>query len=332
MTDDPIRDYLADLGKELGRFARHRRRTLAEVEDHLREAACALQKQGLTAEDAAREAIAQLGAPGDIVPKADRDRMRVAAATALVVLVGVGAIVGVTQPWGLGSSAAKSGNTSRMAAKTRSHPANIRTSASGPAERKMAVFSRTRTSSDIVPSSLAASMSHSLSRPVSVPASLLPGALDFSKSRLLVSSAAGSLYAVPTSSEHVCLTDSLQRGGCVDSFIHFPGTVSWGVGQPPGGGAAILDGAAPNDVTHITVNLGDGTSASATMGRNGFIYAAPTATTAINSLTITYTNGTSHTITIGYNPTTLAFSAALTGGGVGSAGATRPGKGGWLGG
>jgi hypothetical protein len=133
----------------------------------------------------------------------------------------------------------------------------------------------------------------------------LPGRLDFGGSRLLVSSPAGSLYGVPTASDHVCLTDSLRRGGCVDSFIHFPGSVSWGVGQPPGGGDPIIDGAAPDNVTHIAVNLGDGTSASATIGRNGFIYKAPTPTTAIKSLTITYNDAPSRTITIGYNPTAL---------------------------
>jgi hypothetical protein len=301
MNDDPIRDYLGELGKELGRFARHRRRTLAEVEDHLREAACVLQQGGMTAEDAAREAIDQLGSPDDIVPTAARDRMRVAA-TALVALVAVGVVAGAARSWDAGGGGtAAVGASSGGAETTRSHPADINTSAGGPADRAMAVFSATRTSSDIVPTSLADSFGQGLSGTVGLQPSLLPGKLDFNRSRLLVSSAAGLLYGVPTSSGHVCLIDSLGRGGCVDSFTHFGGSVSWGVGVPTGGGDPILDGAAPDTVSHIAVNLDDGHTASVTMGRNGFIYEAPTPGTAIDSLTVTYTNGTSDSVTIGYS-------------------------------
>ena len=62
MSEPPIVDYLARLRRRL-RWDRRRERVLAEIEDHLRAAAAALQEQGLTAEDATREAIAQLGAP-----------------------------------------------------------------------------------------------------------------------------------------------------------------------------------------------------------------------------------------------------------------------------
>jgi hypothetical protein len=63
MSDDPIVGYLADFAKELGRLGPRRRRLLAEVEDHLREAAARLEHDGASSDEAARLAVAQFGTP-----------------------------------------------------------------------------------------------------------------------------------------------------------------------------------------------------------------------------------------------------------------------------
>jgi hypothetical protein len=76
MSDDPIREYLAVLGKELGRFARHRRRTLAEVEDHLREAAARIEHNGVSRDEAARQAVEQFGSPRVVGDRLTGPRVR----------------------------------------------------------------------------------------------------------------------------------------------------------------------------------------------------------------------------------------------------------------
>jgi hypothetical protein len=63
VSDDPIAAYLADFADELGRLGPRRRRLLAEIEDHLREAAARLEHGGASPEEAARLAVAQFGSP-----------------------------------------------------------------------------------------------------------------------------------------------------------------------------------------------------------------------------------------------------------------------------
>lgn len=53
--------YLAELRRTLGRAFLLRRRLLAEAEAHLRDSAQALQRSGLPADDAEREAVARFG-------------------------------------------------------------------------------------------------------------------------------------------------------------------------------------------------------------------------------------------------------------------------------
>lgn len=226
-------------------------------------------------------------------------------ATAAMIVVST---VGGSHSAGPPAAAAAQGTTNSTVIKEDVDRGHVRrtaaTGATGPAEQSMSVFSQPRVSSDAVPAALTDSMSGTLSDSGNVPTSLQPGALDFSNSRLLASDQGRSLYGVPTSSGHVCVTDWLDRGGCVDTFAHFEGSVSWGVGEPPDGGNPVIDGTFADGVASIVINLGDGTSAPATTGRNGFIYVAPSPTTAIKSMIVTFSDGSNQTVDVGYNPVT----------------------------
>ena len=61
VSDDPIDPYLATLDRSL-RGRPNRGRVLAETEDHLRESAEHLERSGMPAAEAAREAVSRMGA------------------------------------------------------------------------------------------------------------------------------------------------------------------------------------------------------------------------------------------------------------------------------
>src|SRR5262245_35506428 len=64
---DLVEEYLDGLLEQLrGGSGRDRRRTLAEIEDHLREAAAEAVAAGAGEEEAQRDAIARLGSPRDL--------------------------------------------------------------------------------------------------------------------------------------------------------------------------------------------------------------------------------------------------------------------------
>jgi hypothetical protein len=86
LTDDPIREHLAAMRRELGRLGSvRRRRLLAEVEDHLREAAAELAANGAEPGEAARRAVEAFGGSGSLAGSTTSPRMR----------VGVGAVVAI---------------------------------------------------------------------------------------------------------------------------------------------------------------------------------------------------------------------------------------------
>ncbi|MGH3427483.1 MAG: permease prefix domain 1-containing protein [Mycobacteriales bacterium] len=66
MTGDPIREYLAEFAQEMGPVAPYRGRVLAEVEDHLREAAARIEAAGASPHDAAVRAVKQFGSPRSV--------------------------------------------------------------------------------------------------------------------------------------------------------------------------------------------------------------------------------------------------------------------------
>jgi hypothetical protein len=80
VSDDPIDAYLATLDRSL-RGRPNRGRVLAETEDHLRESADALERSGMPAAAAAREAVSRMG---DAEPLGRAAGGRVAAGAVLV--------------------------------------------------------------------------------------------------------------------------------------------------------------------------------------------------------------------------------------------------------
>ncbi|MFF0339175.1 permease prefix domain 1-containing protein [Kribbella sp. NPDC004875] len=64
----PVDDYLAALSKQLSGPRRRKADLLAEARDHLTDATEALEADGLKRYDAEREAVADFGALGDVVP------------------------------------------------------------------------------------------------------------------------------------------------------------------------------------------------------------------------------------------------------------------------
>jgi hypothetical protein len=73
------REYLVELADALPAFPRGRARLLAEVDDHLQEAAEESMEAGISAEDARRLAIARFGTPAQIA-----DRVRASTLTGRV--------------------------------------------------------------------------------------------------------------------------------------------------------------------------------------------------------------------------------------------------------
>ncbi len=92
MSDDPIRDHLAELRRELGWVGSlRRRRLLAEVEDHLREAAAELGAQGVEPTQATRDAVEAFGGAKNLAGTAPDLRLRlgICAVIALATVVGL---------------------------------------------------------------------------------------------------------------------------------------------------------------------------------------------------------------------------------------------------
>lgn len=114
---DRIEQYVDQLLDELRGGARDVRRTLAEAEDHLREAAAAGEADGLSADDAQRIAIERFGSPVVVARRFRAERSRwlprsvlVEAMLALTLVGGVGLV-------GIGVSGALAGALGAAAGK-----------------------------------------------------------------------------------------------------------------------------------------------------------------------------------------------------------------------
>jgi hypothetical protein len=86
MTTDSLKEFVAKLRNRLRQDPHLAERITAEVEDHLAESAHSRQSQGLSAEDAAREAIARFGDPEEIARTFDLE-LRSEPSTALHLLL-----------------------------------------------------------------------------------------------------------------------------------------------------------------------------------------------------------------------------------------------------
>lgn len=98
MNDDPIRDYLVELGEELGRLSFRRRRTLAEVEDHLREATARIEQTGVHPDEAARQAVEQFGSPEVVARRSSSSRVKRRAVAVGVLVVAAAAVAVLATP------------------------------------------------------------------------------------------------------------------------------------------------------------------------------------------------------------------------------------------
>jgi hypothetical protein len=98
MSPEPIRDYLGELGKEFGRFAPHGRRTLAEVEDHLREAAGRIEHSGVSPAEAARQAVEQFGSSQVIARQSSASRVKWRAVPVGVLVIAAAAVAVLAIP------------------------------------------------------------------------------------------------------------------------------------------------------------------------------------------------------------------------------------------
>lgn len=93
---EPIIDYLADLERRLRRVGRGRFDILAEVEDHLREAAECGYASGMSSEAAQRQAVSRFGEPAVLAarltprPSASRALITAISAIGLLSMAGFG--------------------------------------------------------------------------------------------------------------------------------------------------------------------------------------------------------------------------------------------------
>jgi len=120
MTDgsDRIERYLDQLLDELRGRARDVRRTLAEAEDHLREAAARGETDGLTPDDAQCVAIERFGSPRVVARRFASERGRWLPRSVLVETVLVLALIGGVGLVGIGVSGALAGALGAAAGKT----------------------------------------------------------------------------------------------------------------------------------------------------------------------------------------------------------------------
>lgn len=90
---EPILDYLADLDRTLRRVGRGRPDILAEVEDHLREAAELGHASGMSVEAAQRQAVAAFGEPAMLAARLTTAPTATRALITAITAVGVLSVV-----------------------------------------------------------------------------------------------------------------------------------------------------------------------------------------------------------------------------------------------
>lgn len=192
-----------------------------------------------------------------------------------------------------------------------SSPSNLPLGATAPtrsgpsAVGELAALSRPAVPSDKLPPSLSTIASNLGSGTAPVDQRLRPGALELDRSRKLLSTAqGGALYAVPTSTGHVCYFAVGAGAGCVASFEDLPGRVAWFAGDPDRVGAgepATVGGVVPDDVTGVDVTV-NGEVHAATLANNGFVFHLDDPAAWPESITISYEDGTIETVALNAPP------------------------------
>lgn len=166
----------------------------------------------------------------------------------------------------------------------------------GAAVDQMAVFRRSSTPGDALPSALAdeAQLVNQ-----GAPASFRVGELRLPKSRLLlenVGSQNASFYAVPTSSGAVCISG--LGGGCVTNFSRYRGGIPIALGDFAG--MRAVGGLAPDAVKAITVVIA-GARNPAVVANNAYFYELAEEAWP-EALVVTYSNGAEETLQIPARP------------------------------
>jgi hypothetical protein len=176
-------------------------------------------------------------------------------------------------------------------------------SQSVPAVNEMGVFSRPGVESDVLPKEFAFRLEPTPCTEWHRSHFGCQGEAVADRSRLLLSgvgSRASDLYAWPTTNGWVCFAWEAGGGGggCTPHFETSRASLVGVDPDGPGGGApGSLVGLIPDDVVAVDITL-RGTSHPATLGKNSLFYELPDGdctVTAIDSLTITYRDGTSDT-------------------------------------
>jgi len=178
-----------------------------------------------------------------------------------------------------------------------------------PAASAVGALNRPATAADALPPEAAAIAGALLNGAPSASSDANPGSLTSSKSRRLLSglgSRGVSLYAIPTSKGAVCTVFSVAYGsaGCFDRFTdEAPVSVDVrDVDQVGGGLPAIVDGLAPSNVKAIEVTV-NGQRHSATLANNAFFYELAPSSSWPQTVTITYRNGATRTLSLAAAPT-----------------------------
>jgi hypothetical protein len=176
-------------------------------------------------------------------------------------------------------------------------------SQSVPAVDEMGVFSRPGVESDVLPKEFAFRLEPTDCTEWHRSHFGCQGEAVGDRSRLLLSGAgsrASDLYAWPTTNGWVCFAWEAGGGGggCTPHFERSRASLVGVDPDGPGVGApGSIVGLVPDDVVAVDVTI-RGTSHPATLGKNSLFYELPDGdckVTAIDSLTITYRDGTSDT-------------------------------------
>jgi len=178
-------------------------------------------------------------------------------------------------------------------------------SSSEPAVDEMSVFSRPRTEEDVLPSSLFDLLK---GHQCDDSQDRCPGEAKPEESRLLLTNLGvgkTSLYAWPTTAGWVCVAPDDGGASCIRDFRpEGRGTRTAYMGMDPDtdgvGAPGTLLGIVPDDVSAVTVKVG-GVEYPAVVKNNGVFYelaAGSCSFWAFESLTTTYRDGTSDTVSI----------------------------------
>lgn len=182
------------------------------------------------------------------------------------------------------------------------HPGDRKYSADPLAD--MAVFARTRQTSDTLAKNESEEARTALTPAGEINPSLAPGDLLLQQSRLLLSdlgSSGSSFFAFPTSKGRVCSLITGVRAGCLDSFSRFPGGVAYGFYDLAGSDSRppAVYGLIPNDVESVGVVVA-GREYKARVGNNAFFYELQPGDdlSSLESLTVRYADGAAEKINL----------------------------------